>query len=51
MPVFQVRANHRSPWIYYRSWFVWRFLTRFPEDAGFSEMEYRHHRGQWEEAA
>ena len=51
MAVFMVRADYRSPWIYYRSWFVWRWGQRFPEDIGFADVEYRHHRDDHLEAA
>jgi hypothetical protein len=31
-------------WIAYASWFVWRFLTRFPEDTAFADsVEVHHH--------
>jgi len=42
--MFEVRSDYQTEGILYESWFVWRWLTRFPEDAGFREAEYRQHR-------
>jgi hypothetical protein len=34
--VLSVRSQN-GVWIGYENWFTWRWLTRFPEDAGFRD--------------
>lgn len=46
MNVIAVRS-HNGVWIGYGNWFVWRWLTRFPEDAEFRDNPDV----QWREAA
>jgi hypothetical protein len=40
--VIAVRSQN-NVWIGYGSWFVWRWLTRFPEDAEFRDIDNTHH--------
>lgn len=42
-PMIAVRSSH-GVWIGYSSWFVWRWLMRFPEDARFEDNPDVQHR-------